>query len=89
MTDQTSGPAVVARTSMSRHRHRARLVAAFADWPTTPAAGLVPEFAHIPPRPPEDVLPRGGRNPRIFCERHDSGTWIHGDPHNCPTWARR
>lgn len=67
-----------------------RTLGGFADWPGRPRPDLVPEFAHNPPqRPAEDRLPRGGRNPRIFCERHDSGTWIHGDPHNCPTWARR
>ncbi len=43
----------------------------------------------VPPRAPEDTLPRSGRNPRIFCEQYDSGTWIHGRPHNCPAWARR
>lgn len=43
----------------------------------------------VPLRPSEDTLPRGGRNPRIFCEQYESGTWIHGRPHNCPPWARR
>jgi len=43
-----------------------------------------------PPRSPVDVLPRGGRNPRIGCEHFESsGTWIHGRPHDCPRWARR
>lgn len=42
-----------------------------------------------PPREPLDALPRGGRNPRIGCERYDSGTWIHGWPHDCPRSARR
>ena len=63
--------------------------ARYADWPGRPRPDLVPELTHVPPRPVEDTLPRGGRNPRIFCERYDSGTWIHGRPHDCPTWARR
>lgn len=37
---------------------------------------------------PDDRLPRR-RNPRIGCEEHASGTWIHGDPHDCPRWTRR
>lgn len=41
-----------------------------------------------PPRDPDDLLPRRGRNPRIGCEQLD-GTWIHGRPHDCPRWARR
>lgn len=62
----------------------------FSDWPGRPRPDLVPEYSYTPPpRPPEDSLPRGGRNPRIFCEQHESGTWIHGRPHNCPPWARR
>lgn len=61
----------------------------FSDWPGRPRPDLVPELMHTPPRQAEDVLPRGGRNPRIGCEQHDSGTWIHGAPHDCPTWARR
>lgn len=63
--------------------------ATFADWPGRPRPDLAPEFSYIPPRATEDVLPRGGRNPRIGCERYDSGTWVHGAPHDCPTWARR
>jgi len=42
----------------------------------------------VPLRAVEDVLPRSGRNPRIFCEQYDSGTWIHGRPHDCPPWTR-
>lgn len=42
-----------------------------------------------PPRSPADVLPRSGRNPRIGCDQYESGTWIHGRPHDCPRWARR
>ena len=62
----------------------------YSDWPGRQRPDLVPEYSYTPPaRPPEDSLPRGGRNPRIFCEQHESGTWIHGRPHNCPPWARR
>lgn len=62
----------------------------YADWPGRPRPDLVPEYSYTPPpRQPQDVLPRGGRNPRIGCEHHQSGTWIHGAPHDCPTWARR
>lgn len=61
----------------------------FSDWPGRPRPDLVPQLPYTPPRPPEDSLPRSGRNPRIFCEQYESGTWIHGRPHNCPTWARR
>lgn len=73
----------------TEHAFLTGTVASFADWPGRPRPDLVPELTRIPPLPAEDVLPRGGRNPRIFCEQHESGTWIHGDPHNCPTWARR
>lgn len=65
----------------------------FSDWPGGPQPGVVPEpftdAPRVPPRPVEDVLPRGGRNLRIGCEQYDSGTWIHGWPHDCPRWARR
>jgi hypothetical protein len=36
---------------------------------------------------PADRLPRGGRNVYIGCRKID-GTYIHGDPHDCPKWAR-
>jgi hypothetical protein len=39
-------------------------------------------------REEEDRLPSHGRNTRIGCEQYDSGTWIHGRPHNCPRNAR-
>lgn len=61
----------------------------YQDWPGRPRPDLVSDRPYAPLRPAEDTLPRGGRNPRIFCEQHESGTWIHGRPHNCPTWARR
>lgn len=64
-----------------------------SDWPGPPRPDLVPEVftnaARVPLLPVDDVLPRGGRNPRIGCEQYDSGTWIHGLPHDCPRWVRR
>lgn len=48
-----------------------------------PEAPLPP--ADPPPRKPERAPRR--RNPRIGCEQL-AGTWIHGSPHDCPTWAR-
>jgi hypothetical protein len=45
-----------------------------------------PEHAGRAPEP-GDRLPRR-RNPRIGCEVYDSGTWIHGNPHDCPKSAR-
>lgn len=58
-------------------------------WQATPQHELVtPQLPAIPLRPVEDVLPRGGRNPHIGCQQYDSGTWVHGRPHDCPTWAR-
>jgi hypothetical protein len=59
----------------------------------TYSSGPWPET--IPPRPrgaerdERDRLPTRGRNVRIGCEQYDSGTWIHGRPHDCPAWARR
>jgi hypothetical protein len=38
--------------------------------------------------PELDRLPRGGRSVFIGCQRHESGTWVHGRPHNCPLHAR-
>lgn len=75
----------------TEHAFLPGIVGSFADWTGRPRPDLVPEPTHrpIPRRPTEDTLPRGGRNPRIFCERYDSGTWVHGHPHDCPTWARR
>jgi len=52
-----------------------------------PTGILGPATQHAQ-RPPEDRLPRR-RNPRLWCEQHENGTWIHGTPHNCPAWARR
>lgn len=43
---------------------------------------------HHPKPDPADTVPRR-RNPHLWCEQHANGTWIHGDPHNCPVWARR
>lgn len=39
------------------------------------------------PDDPDDRLPSGGRNVYIGCREID-GTYIHGDPHDCPKWAR-
>ncbi|HZP54354.1 hypothetical protein [Actinocrinis sp.] len=41
------------------------------------------------PSDEEDRLPSHGRNTRIGCQQYDSGTWVHGRPHDCPRWARR
>lgn len=43
----------------------------------------------LPQRPaaPEDRLSSGGRNVYIGCHEIN-GTFIHGDPHDCPKWAR-
>ena len=29
-----------------------------------------------------------GRNTRTGCQRYESGTWVHGDPHDCPPYVR-
>lgn len=29
-----------------------------------------------------------GRNTRIGCQRYESGTIVHGDPHTCAKWER-
>lgn len=49
---------------------------------------VCPAVESKPRADPADRLPRR-RNPRIGCERYESGTWIHGDPHDCPKGARR
>ncbi len=35
--------------------------------------------------PPKPIV---GRNTRVGCQRYESGTWVHGAPHDCPRWAR-
>lgn len=54
----------------------------------TPTPEAAPVRRSGPPRDGPDLLPKTGRNVRIGCERYESGTWIHGRPHDCPRWAR-
>ena len=59
---------------------------AFEQHAGEPAAAIRAPFTRAVD--PDDRLPRR-RNPRIGCEQHASGTWIHGAPHTCPKWTRR
>jgi hypothetical protein len=56
--------------------------------PTLPKRPAPPVLRGRVKPDPDDRLPRGRRNVYIGCHE-TAGTWIHGEPHSCPRWARR
>lgn len=53
-------------------------------WPMSGGTHILTSCPHYA----ASARPAPGCNTRIGCQRHDSGTWVHGDPHDCPRWVR-